>query len=153
MADRSGEVLEYLANHQVMTLATTGSHGPWAAAVFYVNNGFNLTFLSSPRSRHGSDLADDQRCAAAIHEDYRYWPEIKGVQIEGRAHILSGSKKVAAIARYGVKFPVVRPGKSSALIRAALDKVAWYELVPERCYFIDNSKGFGHRDEIQLPAM
>ena len=29
-------VAEYLARHHVMTLATQGGDGPWAAAVFYV---------------------------------------------------------------------------------------------------------------------
>jgi hypothetical protein len=32
----------------------------------------------------------------------------------------------------------------------ALAKVRWFLLVPERFHFIDNSKGFGHRDEIVL---
>jgi hypothetical protein len=30
--------------------------------------------------------------------------------------------------------------------------VNWYRLRPERVYFIDNSKGFGQRDEIILVA-
>jgi uncharacterized protein len=150
MSDRRVEALNYLENHQVMTLATNGSQGPWAAAVFYVNDGFTLTFLSSSQSRHGADLEVDPSCAAAIHEDYRDWREIKGVQLEGRVRMLSGARKVGAIARYGAKFPVVQPGQAPAMIRAALDKVAWYELVPERCFFVDNSQGFGHRDEVPL---
>jgi len=27
--------------------------------------------------------------------------------------------------------------------------VRWYRLEPQRLYFIDNSRGFGHRDEIE----
>ncbi len=150
MSQRRVEALDYLENHQVTTLATNGSHGPWAAAVFYVNNGFTLTFLSSSRSRHSADLDLDPRCAAAIHEDYRDWRDIKGIQIEGRVRTLSGAKKARAIARYGTKFPMVQPSTAPAMIRAALEKVAWYELVPERCFFVDNSRGFGHRDEIPL---
>ncbi len=150
MSDRRDEALSYLASHSVMTLATHGPKGSWAAAVFYVNDGFTLTFLSSTRSRHAGDLAVDPRCGAAIHEDYRNWSEIKGLQFEGTVHVLSGSRRVGAIARYGAKFPVVRPGQTPGLIRAALDRVTWYELVPERCFLIDNSRGFGHRDEIPL---
>ncbi len=150
MSDRRDEALDYLASHRVATLATNGPDGPWAAAVFYINDGFTLTFLSSPRSRHAGDLAADPHCAAAIHEDYRDWPGIKGIQLEGTAHVLTGSGRISAIARYGAKFPVVRPGQAPAVIRAALDRVTWYELVPDRCLFIDNSLGFGHRDEIEL---
>ena len=150
MSKRRDKVLDYLASHHVMTLATHGSLGPWAAAVFYVNDGFALTFLSSPRSRHGGDLATDSHCAAAIHEDYSDWSEIKGIQLEGQVRMLSGSDQIEAVARYARKFPVVRPDRAPALIRAALERVAWYELVPERCFFVDNSQGFGHREEIPL---
>jgi hypothetical protein len=150
MSKRDDEVLDYLASHHVMTLATAGPQGPWAAAVFYINQGFTLTFLSSPRSRHSSDLAADSRCAAAIHEDYSDWPDIKGIQLEGQVRMLSGSKRIEAIARYAEKFPVVRPDRATALIQAALERVAWYELVPECCFFVDNSQGFGHREEIPL---
>lgn len=150
MSERRDEVLDYLATHHVMTLATRGSLGPWAAAVFYVNDGFTLNFLSSPKSRHGGDLAADSHCAAAIHEDYSEWTGIKGIQLEGHVRKLSGSDRIEAIARYARKFPVVRPDRAPALIRAALDRISWYELAPERCFFVDNSKGFGHREEIPL---
>ena len=32
----------------------------------------------------------------------------------------------------------------------ALARVRWFRLVPEHLHFIDNSQGFGHRDEIDL---
>ncbi len=151
MSDPRNDALDYLASHHVMTLATSSSQGPWAAAVFYVNNGFNLIFLSSPRTRHAGDLAADPHCGAAIHEDYSDWPDIKGVQIEGEVRMLSGSDRVEAVARYAKRFPVVRPDRAPALVKAALERVAWYELVPQRCFFVDNAQGFGHRDEIPLP--
>lgn len=151
MSDRRLEVLDYLTDHNVMTLATHGPRGPWAAAVFYVNTGFTLTFLSSPRSRHAEDLSADPSCAATIHEDYNDWTEIKGIQIEGRVGVLSGSERIEAARRYAEKFPVTRLASAPELIRAALKRVSWYELVPTRCHFIDNERGFGHRDEIMLP--
>lgn len=150
MSNRRDQVLDYLASHHVMTLASSSPQGPWAAAVFYVNSGFTLTFLSSQRSRHAGDLAADPRGAAAIHEDYSDWPDIKGIQLEGKVRMLSGSDRLEAVARYAKKFPVVRPDRAPELIRAALERVAWYQLVPERCFFVDNSQGFGHRDEIPL---
>ncbi len=151
MSELRGEALDYLTAHHVMTLATYGSQGPWAAAVFYVNSDFTLTFLSSTRSRHATDLAANPVCAATIHEDYHEWSEIKGIQMEGRVTALSGTNRLAAIQRYAEKFPLIRPGQAPALIKAALSRVAWYEFVPTRCYFVNNSKGFGHRDEVPLP--
>lgn len=151
MPDRREAALSYLESHHVMSLATTGPGGPWSAAVFYVSEGFELTFLSSPRTRHATDLAADPRVAATIHEDYSDWPDIKGLQLEGRVHRLKGKDRMRAIAGYTHKFPVARSDRAPELIRAALERVAWYRLVPDRCYFIDNSQGFGHRDEIPLP--
>ena len=35
-------------------------------------------------------------------------------------------------------------------LAAALARVAWYQLVPDRCFFIDNAAGFGKRVEVAL---
>ena len=144
-------VQRYLREHHVMTLASHGDEGVWAAAVFYANDGFAIYFLSSPTSRHGSNLAGNPRVSAAVHEDYSDWSKIKGVQMEGIASVLAGEEEEAARRLYGAKYPVV--GKlelAPAAIVKALAKVRWYKLVPERLYFIDNSAGFGHREEIEL---
>lgn len=145
-------VADYLAVHHVMTLATQGPDGPWASAVFYAHDGCSLIFLSSPNSRHCRNLALDARCAATIQEDYSDWAQIKGVQLEGCVIELQGDDEKRAQALYGEKFPVVGPlAKVPPVIVKALAKVRWYRLVPEHLHFIDNSKGFGHRDEIDLP--
>ncbi len=142
-------VLAYLRERNVMTLATAGPEGVWAAAVFYANEGPILYFLSSPATRHARNVAAHPRVAATIQADYAGWPEIKGIQLEGIATPLTGGEAEHARAIYGTKFPIVRalPDAPAALV-AALAKVRWYRLVPDRLYFIDNSAGFGHRDEI-----
>jgi uncharacterized protein len=144
-------VQEYLRDHHVTTLASYGAEGVWAAAVFYANDGFAIYFLSSPTSRHGRNLAANPRVSAAIHEDYSDWREIKGVQMEGIASVLAGHEEETARRLYGAKYPVVgKLEQAPAAIVKALAKVRWYKLVPERLYFIDNSAGFGHREEIDL---
>jgi len=146
-----GAVADYLDRHHVMTLATCGADGPWAAAVFYVNAGSTLFFLSSPASRHCRNLAEDPRCAGTIQEDYSGWLQIKGVQLEGRVRELHGDESRLARQRYGDKFPVVGGlATAPAAIVAALAKVRWYCLQAERLHFIDNSRGFGHREQIEL---
>lgn len=144
-------VADYLAAHHVMTLATQGSDGPWAAAVFYASEGNSLIFLSSPSTRHGDNLAADPRCSATIQEDYDDWRKIKGLQIEGRVALLAGEDEQRAKRLYGEKFPLLNPAAKlpSALVKA-IARVSWYRLTPSRIYFIDNSQGFGHRDRIEL---
>lgn len=141
----------FLAAYHVMTLATQGTEGPWAAAVFYASEGASLIFLSAPNTRHCRNLAQDSRCAATIQEDYREWSQIKGIQLEGRVVALQGEEEKHAQQLYGEKFPVIGPlSMIPPAIVKALVKVRWYRLVPDHLYYIDNSRGFGHREKIEL---
>ncbi|WP_332675469.1 pyridoxamine 5'-phosphate oxidase family protein [Aromatoleum sp.] len=141
--------LDYLGTHRVMTLATHGSDGPWAAAVFYVSDGATLYFLSSPTSRHCRNISENPHVAATIHEDYADWPQIQGIQAEGVVREISGDDEKHARVLYGDKYPVVgKIAQAPAAIVKALAKVRWYRFEPQRMVFIDNASGFGHRDEI-----
>ncbi|MDA8108813.1 MAG: pyridoxamine 5'-phosphate oxidase family protein [Betaproteobacteria bacterium] len=139
----------YLREHHVMTLATSGDEGPWAAAVFYVHEGNALYFLSAPTSRHCRNLAKNPRVSATIQEDTSDWKAIKGIQMEGIASRLSGDQEERIRRLYGAKFPLVAESADApAAISEALAKVSWYKVAAERTYFIDNSIAFGHRDEV-----
>lgn len=140
--------LDYLATHQVMTLATTGPRGLWAAAVFYVNDGFDLIFLSAGHTRHAQNFTAVPHVAATIQEDYRDWEKIQGIQLEGRVSLLANVSRETSIAHYLKKYPFL--AQADEKMQAALTKVNWYLLQPERLYFIDNSLGLGHRDEVAL---
>ncbi len=134
-----------------MTLATTGPEGIWASALFYVNDDFTIYFLSSPRSRHIVNLSNHSGIAATIQEDYRDWRAIKGIQLEGAAQQIQGSEQAAAITRYNSKFPFLGDMARSAVeITSAMNRIVWFRIVPSRLFFIDNSLGLGHRDEIAL---
>lgn len=141
--------LAYLGQHHVMTLATTGGEGVWAAAVFYVSDGFDLYFLSAGHTRHGRNLAANPRAAATIQEDYHDWPAIKGIQLEGVVSLLEGEAQEAAVELYSQKYPFIANPPDERM-KAALARVNWYRLSPDRLYFIDNSLGLGHRDQVWL---
>ncbi|MDX1665183.1 MAG: pyridoxamine 5'-phosphate oxidase family protein [Candidatus Promineifilaceae bacterium] len=140
------EVLAYLRNHQVMTLATAGDDGPWAAAVFYANDGYDLYFLSAPTTRHSRHIATDPRAAAAIHEDYSDWRAIQGIQLEGPVTMLTAAEADAARTIYAEKYPFIVA--ADATIQRALQKVAWYRLRPAHLFFVDNQRGFGRREQL-----
>lgn len=146
------KVQAYLRSHHVATIATHDA-SVWAAAVFYVSDGYTFYFLSSPSSRHCRNLAADARVALTVQQDYADWPEIKGVQAEGIATEISGSEEEHARRLYGQKFPLVgKLAQAPAAIVKAMARVRWYKVTPTRLYFIDNSAGFGQRDEIDLAA-
>jgi uncharacterized protein YhbP (UPF0306 family) len=147
------QVQRHLHAHHVATLATNGAQGVWAAAVFYVHDGWDLYFLSAPSSRHCLNLAHSAQVAVTIQSDHADWPSIQGVQLEGVVDELSGDAEARARLLYGQKFPLVgKLAQAPAVIVQALAKVRWYRVAPRRLFFIDNSLGFGHRDEIDLSA-
>ena len=141
------DVADYLAQQHVMTLATQGSDGPWAAALFYARDGDDLIFLSSPGSRHSRNLILQPRCAATIQGDNEDWQTIKGIQIEGIVRETTGAEISRARTCYGMRFPFVQPGVAPDSLALALERVHWYRLQVTRLYFVDNPRGFGMRQQ------
>jgi len=147
-------VLDYMENHNTISLATEVGSIPHAATVFYVNIKFHIYFLSSPSSRHGENLSHNSRVSATINEDYSNWLLIKGIQLEGRVENIGGILKNGRISKaYVKKFPAVAdfllsPRKLGQAVARKVEKVLFYKLTPSRIYFLDNEVGFGHRDEL-----
>ena len=151
------DILEYLETHNVMTIASCVKDVPWAAAVFYASEGLDLYFFSNPRSRHGVNIAANAEVSAAIHEDYRDWKQIRGIQLEGRAERLRGLKMQARFWKvYTKKFPFVRQffreGPLQGAVQRKLSGIRLYRIVPRAVWYLDNSRGFGHREMLEVPA-
>jgi uncharacterized protein len=144
------KLLAYLGRHNVATLATQGPNGPWASAVFYVNDGLTLYFLSAPPAQHSRNLEGDPRVAATVQEDYTEWRHIKGIQLVGKVSRLGAAESLRAAARYARKFSFTDACQTPDVIATAMKKIAWYGLEPTCLYFIDNSIGFGHRDRFDV---
>lgn len=149
-------ILDYLETHNVMTIASCQENVPWAAAVFYASDEFDLYFFSNPKSRHGVNMAANSVVSAAIHEDYHDWRAIRGIQLEGRAERLRSLKLQARFWEvYLKKFPFVKQffqaGGLRDVLQAKLTGIRLYRIVPNTVYYIDNSRGFGRRDRLDLP--
>ena len=144
------KLLTYLESHNVVTLATQGPNGPWASAVFYVNDGLTLYFLSAPTARHSGNLEADARVAATVQEDYSEWRQIKGIQLEGKAYRLDTVESLRAAACYARKFAFTAARQAPDAIAAAMKKIAWYRLKPTCLYLIDNSIELGHRERFDV---
>lgn len=145
------KVLAFLDEHHVMTLATAGAEGPWAAAVFYAHEDMRLYFLSSPTSRHAENLAADPRTAATIQRDYDDWPGIRGLQLSGTVRTVAAEDEARVRALYQSRYPLIGGGAGvPRAILEALKKIRWYEFVPQDVHLIDNTLGFGHREHLPL---
>ena len=147
-------ILDYLSSHHAMSLATVDNGMPHAAAVFYINIGFALYFLSSTASRHGIHFLQNPHVSATINEDYASWRQIKGIQMEGVVRSVGSIRENGKIALAFIKkFPdAAHFFNSPQLIGEAIfrkvEGAKIYKLAPDRILFINNEEGFGHRDEL-----
>ncbi len=145
MNEVRGRMIAYLAAHNTLTLATEKDGKPSACSLFYVNENLNLYFVSDPKTQHAENIEYQSNVSATIHEDYRDWRVIQGIQLEGECGLIKNPIESAkALALYANKFPFV------AQLAAAMAKVKFYKIKPHWVRFVDNTRGFGFKEEIQL---
>jgi uncharacterized protein YhbP (UPF0306 family) len=151
-AETLTRVISFLDAHHVVSLATCGREGPHAANVFYVRDGLALLWVSDPESRHSTDLAADPRIAATVAPDYSDMDDIRGVQISGYANMITGaSDRTNARLLLEARYPCVkRLSEGQSALLEAYENISFYRLEPTRMVLIDNSRGFGHKDTLDL---
>lgn len=149
-------ILKYLIEHNTISLATVSNAKPHAASVFYVNIGFELFYVSNPDSRHSTFLAATPDVSGTINEDYHNWLDIKGIQLEGKVSCVGSLVKNPRLVKaYVGKYPNVKdffvsPRKLGAAVAKKVSTVRFFKITPSRIFFLDNSLGFGHREELIL---
>ncbi len=171
MPDAKERVLRYLGDHNTMTLATWEADRPWASALFYASEGFDLYFLSDPQSRHSVNLTANPQVSVTVQEDYHEWAQIKGVQLEGTAHVIETEDELTrAVSVYVGKYPFVAGylrvmmspfARIAIFLDRFMEKLAFiphlpaspakfYRVVPRRVWFTDNEVKFGNRDQLEI---
>lgn len=141
----------FLTEHHVMSLATAGPDGPHAANLFYACDGLSLIWISDPKSRHSRELEVQARVATTIAPDYTDFSIIRGVQIWGVAYKVSDSERARQIAVLETRYAFLRrTAEGPKKMHDAYTQAAIYRLDPKRIVFIDNTKGFGHKETLDL---
>lgn len=165
-------VLTYLKKHSTMTVATAQDDIPWAAALFYANDGFTLYYLSDPDTRHSIDIARNSTVGVTVHEDCDDYRKVKGIQMEAKVEIVTAEDELAKAAKvYVDKYPYVAAylklmmtpfPRVIRLLEKVIGKLPgvpdfttpfpaqFYKMVPSKIYWIDNEKSFGKRQELVL---
>ena len=138
-------VRKYLEEHNTMTLATVGKKAISAAAVFYseTKQCDYLLFVSSQNSEHIANLESEKKCAVTIQSDGLEWEIIKGLQLKGIVELANENDWEI----YLKKFPYI---KENETLTRSLKKVNLYKFIITWVRLIDNSKGFGNREEYKL---
>ncbi len=146
MSELTSRIKQFLTEHTTLTLSTLAEDGrPQAAPLFYAEmDDLSLVFISEQRVRHSRNVARDERVAAAIYAGGQQWQSIRGVQLEGTCAALSGAAAEAARRAYVAKYPFILEDK---LLTGMLAQVTFYKITPTWLRLIDNSRGFGHKEE------
>jgi uncharacterized protein YhbP (UPF0306 family) len=142
-----------LEENRIMTLATFGEEGPWAAPVIYAwethSAAVPLYFMSRLSTRHVKDLRDAPRVAAAIHPNETR--PLRGLQVEGRVELLRGKEALRAMRIYLRRFPLAR---TRFPIRAVLQEkidIRFFRFLLERVFVLSEAHfGWGNRYLLEL---
>ncbi|MGQ9903632.1 MAG: pyridoxamine 5'-phosphate oxidase, partial [Anaerolineae bacterium] len=140
------ELRAFLGRHNVLTLAYQDDQGVGACAVWFaVDEQLHLHFLSSPTTRHGRALAAGAQVAFTVHKDEQNWHSIQGIQGVGLCARTPAHSIDTAWQVYTRRFPFV--ARQFPDLQAALESAALWRIVPAWIRLIDNTKGFGHKEE------
>ncbi|MFH2057880.1 MAG: pyridoxamine 5'-phosphate oxidase family protein [Pseudomonadota bacterium] len=147
----------FIRTQHVMSLATSSNTGAWAAPVYYYFMDMDFFFFSNESSQHIKDaLTSDMLCAASIFEDQRRFDQtrfdqIRGLQMSGKIDQVHSKIKALKAAIGYIKRFKIKAGKPDILNFIETQYHAkLFCFSPHQIFFMDNSKGFGNRQEIKL---
>lgn len=141
------ELYQYLSRHKVLTLSYQNVDGPAACAVWFaVTDDLHLYFVSTTTTQHGVALIDGGKVAFTVQRDEQDWRSIQGVQGKGYCLPVVREQRENAWQAYSRRFPfVLQPFGSVA---QALSVATLWSISPAWLRLIDNTKGFGHKEEL-----
>jgi uncharacterized protein YhbP (UPF0306 family) len=152
MTDRKSlisSICRYLVRHTTLSLATCHEGRPWSTDLFYASDDdCRLYFVSSVTTWHCQHIAANPRVSVSISRQCVGWKDIKGLQLDGVAGVVSEADREAVVEIYLAKFPALKKLHQASEILSIFRESSFYRISPEWIRLIDNSKGFGHKDEM-----
>lgn len=137
MSELPGHVLEHLASHRTLTLATASPQSvPHAATFLYVNEGAHLYFWTRPETTTARHIEANPAVAFTIEEQSAELREARAVHGTGECAVLLRGDEVARVARrFGEKFPDLSPGDTLS--------ISFFRITPTDVDFVDNRASTG----------
>ncbi len=143
-------ILAELRAHSVLTLATIGETGPHAVSLMYAHDAFDIYWLSDPKTLHSQHLASSPSAAVTIAAQYEDFRKIRGLQMQGKGCRLTDENDAAAgFDLLALRYPFLQQFSVGKLAQN-LDAAAIYRFQPTRLTLIDNARGFGFKQILEL---
>jgi uncharacterized protein YhbP (UPF0306 family) len=127
-------VLEYLREHNTLTLATASPGGiPRAATFLYVNEGPSLYFWTRSATVTARHIQQNPLVSFTVDEYAGDLNQTRGVQGTGECSVLLSGEEIARVADlFGQKFPTLSPGATMS--------ISFFRITPTEVGFIDNQR-------------
>lgn len=127
------EVLEYLQQHQTVTLATASPAAvPRASTFLFVNEGPTLFFWSRATTITARQIGQNPVVGFTVDDDSNDLKATQGVQGTGECSVLLSGEEIARVADlFGRKFPDLSPGSTMS--------ISFFRITPTELQFIDNT--------------
>jgi len=127
-------VLDYLREHDTLTLATATSGGiPRATTLLYVNSGPSLYFWTRSSTVTARHIVQNPLVSFTVDEYGGDLNNTRGVQGTGECSVILSGEEIARVADlFGQKFPALSPGATMS--------ISFFRITPTEISFIDNQR-------------
>jgi general stress protein 26 len=146
-ADLKSLILDIIAKHRIMTVATLRSDGwPQATTVGYASEGMILYFLCGADSQKAANLAACNKVSLTIDDDADQMLTLKGLSMAATAEFVTDPALVPRLYTMLIaKYPEAKdlPPPDPVTVR-------YVRLTPAVISVLDYSKGFGHTDLVTV---
>jgi uncharacterized protein YhbP (UPF0306 family) len=131
------EILEFMQDHQTLTLATASPAAvPRASSFLYVSDGPNLYFWARATTMTARQLTQNPVVAFTIDDYAGDLSRTRGVQGVGECSVLLSGEQIARVADlFGQKFPALSPGSTMS--------ISFFRITPTELLFTDNTAASG----------
>jgi nitroimidazol reductase NimA-like FMN-containing flavoprotein (pyridoxamine 5'-phosphate oxidase superfamily) len=134
-------VLDYLREHETLTLATATRTGvPRAATLTYASDGITVYVWLHPDSTTAGNIAQNPIVSFAIDEYSPDWRKTRGIQGTGEADVILRPEELSrAVELFAEKFPSLERGQPA--------NVSFFRISPSDIQFIEGSDSEEGRDQ------
>ncbi len=139
------KIAAYLTAHPYLRLATvTGGGTPQVHTVGYVSEDTTVYFVTDRKSCKAENIFGNPAVAYAVDENYEDVMAIQGVQMEGKASLITmETEAIRLLDLMGQKFPGLENMPPNP-------DLVFFKIEPSRGFFLDNTVDFGHRDMVEF---
>jgi general stress protein 26 len=140
-------VLDTLASHNILTLATNREDGwPQATTVGYVNEEMQIYVMTYRGAQKVTNIQRDSRVSLTIDHDESDWSKIKGLSMAATAEFVTDPKEIQHVSQLMIKkFPQIKtmpdPDPAGVII---------LRLTPKIVSVLNYEQEFGHTELVAV---